>query len=75
VLDSILFEKQGVPAVAVITDPFKDTAQAMAEAWGVPKFRYLSVPHPIANLALEELDRRAKEIVPELVELLLKGQK
>jgi hypothetical protein len=32
------------------------------------------MPHPIANLTDAELDRRAHEIVPEVVKLLLQGQ-
>ena len=32
------------------------------------------MPHPIANLSEAELDRRAREIVPEIVKLLLQGQ-
>jgi hypothetical protein len=31
-------------------------------------------PHPIANLAGEELDGRAREITPKVVHLLLDGQ-
>ena len=33
-----------------------------------------AMPHPIANLSEAELDRRAREIVPEVVKLLLSGQ-
>jgi len=32
------------------------------------------MPHPIANLSGAELDRRAREIVPAIVKLLLNGQ-
>ena len=32
------------------------------------------MPHPIANLTEAELDQRAREMVPEVVKLLLKGQ-
>jgi hypothetical protein len=32
------------------------------------------MPHPIANLAEAELDQRAREITPEVVKLLLRGQ-
>ena len=32
------------------------------------------MPHPIANLSEAQLDQRAREIVPEVVKLLLKGQ-
>jgi len=31
----------------------------------------LSVKHPIANLTQDELDQRARDIVPQIVQLLL----
>jgi hypothetical protein len=71
VLDGIVFEKRGVPAASIITDVFHATGRAMAEAWGVPDFKYLAIPHPIANLTEEQLDQRAREIVPQVVDLLL----
>jgi hypothetical protein len=46
----------------------------MAEQWGVPRYRYLAMPHPIANLTEAQLDQRAREIAPEIVKLLLQGQ-
>ena len=73
-LDSIVFEQHGVPSASIITDVFNVTGRAMARAWGVPDFRFLSMPHPIANLTDAELDQRARAIVPEIVQLLLEGQ-
>ena len=46
----------------------------MARAWGLPDFRFLVMPHPIANLNEAELDSRAAAIVPDVVKLLLEGQ-
>ena len=69
-LDGILFEKRGVPAASIITHVFEATGRAMAETWGVPDYRYLMMPHPIANLTEEQLDQRAREIVPQILELL-----
>lgn len=43
----------------------------MAEAWGVPTYKFLAMPHPIANLTEEELEQRAREIVPDIVDILL----
>jgi len=71
VLDGIVFEKRGVPADSIVTDVFVATGRAMAEAWGVPDYRFLVMPHPIANLTEEQLDQRAREMVPQVVELLL----
>ena len=73
-LDGILFERKGIPSAAIVTDLFVETGKAMAKAWGLPDYRFLDMPHPIANLTEEELDERAREIAPRVVELLLKGQ-
>ena len=70
-LDGILFEQRGVPAASIITHVFEATGRAMAATWGVPDYRYLVMPHPIANLTEEQLDQRAREIVPQVVEVLL----
>jgi hypothetical protein len=74
VLDSIVFEQHGVPSASIITDVFIRTGDAMARTWGLKDFRFLNMPHPIANLSSEQLDQRAREIVPEVVRLLLEGQ-
>ncbi len=46
----------------------------MASNWGIPGFRFLSVPHPVANLNDAELDQRANDVVNDVVDLLKKGQ-
>jgi hypothetical protein len=74
VLDSIVFEQHGVPSASIITDVFKVTGQAMARTWGLPEFKFLAMPHPIANLTPAQLDQRAAAIVPQVVQLLLEGQ-
>jgi hypothetical protein len=74
VLDGIVFEKVGIPAASIVTDVFEGTGHAMAQSWGVPEYKFLSMPHPIANLTEAELDARARTIAPEIVRLLLKGQ-
>ena len=73
-LDGIVFEKVGIPAASIITDVFEATGRAMAQSWGLPNYKYLAMPHPIANLTEAQLDQRAREIVPEVVKLLLQGQ-
>ena len=73
-LDGILLEKAGVPSASIVTDVFEITGRAMAEQWGQPYYRFLAMPHPIANLSEAELDQRAREIAPEIVKLLLQGQ-
>ena len=73
-LDGILLEKVGVPSASIVTDVFEVTGRAMAEQWGVPYYKFLVMPHPVANLTERDLDQRAREITPEVVKLLLTGQ-
>ena len=73
-LDSIVFEQQGIPSASIITEVFKVTGKAMATTWGLPDFKFLMMPHPIANLTPAQLDQRAEAILPEVVRLLLEGQ-
>jgi hypothetical protein len=74
VLDGIVFEKAGIPAASIVTDVFEGTGRAMAQSWGVPEYKFLALPHPIANLTDAQLDQRARAIAPEVVKLLLQGQ-
>jgi len=74
VLDGIVFEKVGIPAASIVTDVFEGTGHAMAQAWGLPHYKFLAMAHPIANLTEEQLDQRAREMAPQVVKLLLQGQ-
>ena len=69
-----MFEQHGVPSASIITDVFIATGRAMARTKGLPDFRFIAMPHPIANLNEQQLDERAKAITPEVVKLLLEGQ-
>ena len=51
-----------------------ETGREMATDWGVPEYRFLSIPHPIANLTESEMDDRAGAVVGAVVDLLQKGQ-
>ena len=73
-LDSILCEKNGLPAVAIVTDAFLETGQLMAAKWGVPDFQFLAVPHPVANLSEADLEQRADGVIDDVVKLLKEGQ-
>ena len=63
-----------MPAASIVTDVFERTGRAMAQSWGVPEYKFLAMPHPIANLTEAQLDQRAREIAPEIVKLLRQGQ-
>jgi len=65
-----MFEERGIPGIAVITDPFRQTAAAMAATWGLLGFRFLSTPNPIATRGARELDERAGQLAPLVLDLL-----
>ena len=53
----------------MVTEPFRQTAAAMAVTWGLPGLQFLDVPHPIAALATSELDARADRLALLVVDL------
>jgi hypothetical protein len=73
VLDAILMEQQGVPAVAVVTTPFRETGAAMAASWGKPGYPFADTPHPIANLTETDLDARADALADAVERCLREG--
>ena len=73
-LDAVILEKAGIPAIPVITDAFNSTAREMADLRGVPGFRFVMMPHPLASLNAETVERRADELVDKVLQLLQEGQ-
>jgi hypothetical protein len=70
VADGTIFEKQGVPAVAIITHTFTAAADAMARRYGYPDYRYAAIPHPISSLNAEQIKQRAIDVLPEVLAIL-----
>jgi hypothetical protein len=73
-LDAIYLEKAKIPAIGIVTEAFDDTSREMADLWGVPNFRFVKIPHPLASLTAEQIDQRAEELVEKVVTLLKEGQ-
>jgi hypothetical protein len=71
VLDAIQFEKRGIPAVAIITEPFVPTARALLELSGMSDHRFVVMPHPFGSVDLAEVRRRADKAMDEIESLLL----
>jgi hypothetical protein len=47
----------------------------MAELWGVPNFRFVMMPHPLASLTPAEIERHADELLGKVIALLQEGQR
>jgi len=57
--DAIAAERRGIPAVAVMTDRFEQTARAVTELNGLPDYPYV-----------EELRAKAEAVIARVVSLL-----
>jgi hypothetical protein len=61
--DAITAEKAGIPATAIITDRFTETAQMMAQVSGMPDYPVAVIPHPISNNSEAVLRAKAEDAV------------
>ena len=68
--DAIEAERLGIPAVAIITDRFARTAQAVSVVNGLKDYPFSIIPHPVANNDDNVLRAKAREAVKEIVTLL-----
>lgn len=69
-LDAVHFEQAGVPAVAVLTEPFAATGTAMAELQGIDDYPFATVPHPIGSLTEAQGDALADAVTATVLGLL-----
>ena len=74
-LDAINLEKQGIPAVAVVTGPFARTAAVLAELNGMPDYPFVIVTHPFGSLDEATVRSRADAVLEKIERLLLGGEK
>lgn len=70
VADGILFERAGIPTVAITSDSFLMSGQAMASVQGFPGFDFHAVQHPMASLTAAEVRERALAALPEVLRIL-----
>ena len=69
--DGIEFEKRGVPAGVICTEPFVSSAKAMSKLGGIPDYPFVVLPHPLGSLSPEILREKAVMAAPEILRILL----
>ena len=67
----ITFEKQGLPTAVICTEPFVTSGVAMAKMGGIPDYSFVVTDHPLGSLTQDDLKKRARDIAPEIISLLL----
>ena len=70
-LDAINFEKLGIRAVAVITEPFVLTGEAVATLNGMAGYPFVVVEHPFGSLDEATVRKRADDALARIERLLL----
>jgi len=70
VLDAIFFEKRGIPASVLITEPFVPTAVGIAALAGMHGYAHVVIPHPVGSFSPAEIRQRA-DAAAVAVEMLL----
>jgi hypothetical protein len=74
VLDAIFFEKRGIPASVIITEPFVPTAVGIAKLAGMPGYPHAVIPHPVGSLSIPEARQRADLVAAAIEALLLRTE-
>jgi hypothetical protein len=69
--DAVVSERQGVPAVAVMTERFVTAAELMARVLGVPGYKFAVIGHPISSASDAELATYAQKSIDSARELLI----
>ena len=69
-LDAVHSEALGVPAAAILTEPFAATGEAIAELQGFTDYPFATVPHPIGSLTVGQAMAVADAATPAVLALL-----
>ena len=67
-------EREGRPAVAVVTAVFENLARTAARAQGYPDLRLLVLPHPMESRPDAEVRAIARQRFADLIGLLAGGR-
>ena len=70
ILDAIRLEKMGIPTISICSDHFAPFARELAKSHGMEELRILEVKHPVAGLSIDEVDEKARAIIPSFLYLL-----
>ena len=61
-----------MPTAVICTQPFASSGKVMSRLQGAPDYPFAVIPHPIGSLTPDELSKRAKMALPQVVQLLLR---
>ena len=68
--DALAAERRGIPAAAIMTERFEQSARAVTELNGVPGYPFVVIGHPIAGDSDAELRAKAEAAIGTVVAIL-----
>lgn len=72
--DVVKLEKAGIPTAAIGTDGFMEEAEEQARLLGMPSYRMVWLPHPVAILDDEEIAALARAAAAEIAGRITESQ-
>jgi hypothetical protein len=66
-------EREGVPAIGVMTARFVRAAELMCRVLGMPDYKFVTIGHPISSAQDDELAAYARNTIAQARGLLLRG--
>jgi len=71
--DAIAAERQGVPAIGVMTARFVSAAELMSRVLGLPDYKFVVIGHPISSASDADLAAYARASIDQARKLLLRA--
>ena len=69
--DAVTAERQGIPAIGVMTERFVTAARVMARVLGMPDYRFATIGHPLSNATDAQITEYARTTIEQARHLLL----
>ena len=69
----MIAERQGVPAVGVMTTRFASAAELMSKVLGLPGYAFVQIEHPVSSADDEALAARARATIEQGLKLLIRA--
>jgi hypothetical protein len=66
-------ERQGVPAIGVMTARFASAAELMCRVLGMPSYKFVVIGHPISSASDDQLADYARTTIEQARHLLLRA--
>jgi len=64
-------EKRGIPTAIICSDAFLLLAKSVSLARGISDPRLVTIPHPLAGIAPEEVRKKAENAVDTIIAVLV----